>query len=179
LQEQDKHILEDINVLLKSDRNLYFIDYHNKYSNHGYNRQDQYGLEIVNKYMSTRLKELGVVERKSLILKYPEWLPDELFRHFIRGYMDGDGTISTTRYASSFVGTYEFCEAVQNKILELLHIKSGIYHDKRKNHCYSLNIKNYKDSKTFLDYIYQDATIYLQRKYDIYNEKYINNSLSA
>ena len=179
LQERDKHILEDINKLLGSNRELRFIDYHNKYTSHGLNRQDQYGLEIVNKYMSTRLKELGVVERKSLILEYPDWLPDELFKHFIRGYMDGDGTIYNTRYTTSFVSTHKFCESVQDKIFKLLHIKSGIYQDKRKSHCYSLNIKNYKDSKAFLDYIYQDATIYLQRKYDIYNEKYINNSYVA
>ena len=179
LQEQDKHILEDINVLLGSDRKLYFIDYHNKYNNNGYNRQDQYGLEIVNKYMSTRLKKLGVVERKSLILEYPNWLPDELFGHFIRGYMDGDGTIYKTRNGVGFVGTYNFCKLVKKKIFDILNIEVGMHQDKRCENCYELYIKNYNNSKTFLDYIYQDATIYLQRKYDIYNEKYINNSLSA
>lgn len=179
LQENDRDILDKINQLLSSDRPLYFVDYHNKYNSHGLNRKDQYALCIVNKYMSSKLKELGVIERKSLILEYPEWLDDNLFRHFIRGYMDGDGTIFSTRYGISFVGTCKFCKSVQEKILNLLNIDSGICQDKRKNHCFSLYIKNYKGAKAFLDYIYEDATVYLQRKYNIYCNKYINNSQSA
>lgn len=44
------------------------------------------------------LKQLGCIERKSLILKFPteEQVPFDLLHHFIRGYFDGDGSIFYT-----------------------------------------------------------------------------------
>ena len=46
-----------------------------------------------NKYFTNQLNKLGVVPNKSLILSYPDFIPDFLQRHFIRGYFDGDGCI--------------------------------------------------------------------------------------
>ena len=44
------------------------------------------------------LVNLGVVPNKSLILKFPNYnqVPKNLIRHFIRGYVDGDGSLSYT-----------------------------------------------------------------------------------
>ena len=39
------------------------------------------------------LIKLGVTPRKSLTLKFPTFLNEDLMRHFIRGYFDGDGCI--------------------------------------------------------------------------------------
>ena len=175
LVENDKHILEKINILLESNRPLYFINLSNKNNN----CNNQYRLTISNKYMAKKLISLGVFERKSLILEYPNWLHDDLFKHFIRGYIDGDGSVDKTRNAVSFLGTYNFCISVQNKIFELLGLKFGMREEKRACNCYEAYIKNYNGVKTFLDYIYNDATIYLNRKYEIYKERYINNSHAA
>lgn len=43
------------------------------------------------------LKKLGCVENKSLILTFPteEQVPKKYLHHFIRGYFDGDGSISS------------------------------------------------------------------------------------
>jgi intein/homing endonuclease len=35
---------------------------------------------------------MGMVPNKSLVLKFPD-IPKEMYRHFIRGYFDGDGSL--------------------------------------------------------------------------------------
>lgn len=39
------------------------------------------------------LSKHGCVPNKSLILKFPTTLPNELVNDFIRGYFDGDGSV--------------------------------------------------------------------------------------
>ena len=58
----------------------------------------------------------------------------------------------------------------------------GIDFHLQKEHCnndviYTMRISNQKDCINFLNYIYKDATIYLDRKYNLYLE-YLNKSLS-
>jgi len=49
-----------------------------------------------NKKISKDLRNLGCLSPKSLSLKFPTYkeVPKDLMRHFIRGYIDGDGYIS-------------------------------------------------------------------------------------
>jgi len=49
---------------------------------------DSYGI-------AERLKEIGLPwGKKALIIRYPKNMPDEMDRHFIRGFWDGDGSAS-------------------------------------------------------------------------------------
>ena len=49
----------------------------------------------VNSYtLCQDLEKYGIVPRKSLILKFPNNISDEMLPHIIRGYFDGDGSIS-------------------------------------------------------------------------------------
>jgi len=112
LQEEDKEILKKFSDKLYDGKEfLYFIKGRKTNKN-------QYGLTLHNKHISTKLNQLGCVAKKSLILKFPEWLIDsELQRHFIRGYFDGDGCISSSQrknrnciaYYFSIVSTKDFC----------------------------------------------------------------------
>ena len=58
------------------------------------------------------LKKLGCVENKSLILTFPteQQVPKEFVYDFIRGYFDGDGSITNCNgnYNLNFVGTKSF-----------------------------------------------------------------------
>ncbi|MBI4679730.1 MAG: hypothetical protein HY753_00585, partial [Nitrospirae bacterium] len=51
-----------------------------------------YSLEFYREQMREDLLKLGLVQRKSLIMQFPE-VPEEYMRHFIRGCWDGDGSI--------------------------------------------------------------------------------------
>ena len=43
------------------------------------------------------LRNIIIFTIKSLILKYPNYLKPEFHSHFIRGYFDGDGSITINR----------------------------------------------------------------------------------
>ena len=67
------------------------------------------------------LRRFGIVERKSLILKFPTNLENHpLINHFIRGYIDGDGCFSYNHKSKyrpkiclSMCGTYSFLNSVR------------------------------------------------------------------
>ena len=178
LQARDVHILEDI--LRVMDSNIPLSFYKSKYEN----CQDIYVLTISNKHISETLNNLGMVPNKSLILEFPEWLDENLYPHFIRGYFDGDGWVAKPKgyYGTSIVSTKNFCERVQ-EILTDIGVVSKIYNTyNEETSTRELKIGKKESSKIFLDYIYKDATIYLNRKHDIYVSKFcnnINNSLSV
>ena len=82
--EKDKDVLEQFKKLTKSESTM---------CESTVKGEKYYRLTIYSKKMFDDLNNLGVVERKSLALTFPDFLPKELIGHFIRGYFDGDGCI--------------------------------------------------------------------------------------
>ena len=134
---------------------------------------------VSNKQFKEDLIKCGCTPRKSLTLKFPtkEILPENLYPAFIRGYFDGDGCLSHVysdtkkqrfTVSASFVGTKEFCKSLE-EILSKENIHFSWHHDKRNND----NVWSIKCNKTcsvkLLNYIYDKANIYLERKYSKYN----------
>lgn len=181
LQEKDKDILEKMNVTLGSDRPLRFIDYSSR-SNYC---QNQYSLDIVNQHMSNQLSLLGMVPNKSLILEFPQWMNAELYPHFIRGYFDGDGYVSKNYNNAklSIVSTKAFCEKVKDIVSKDIGINACIYlcHKNELTATRTLQISGRNQIRKFLDYIYNNANLYLDRKYNIYQSLYTdkNNTLAV
>lgn len=171
LQEQDKELLDKINSEIDSNRPLLFIDY----SKRNGNCKNQYRLTITNKYIVTQLSSLGVIKNKSLVLTFPEYIDSSLLPHFLRGYIDGDGHIHKTEHRVQFIGTLEFCSIAAEKIQDCLHIHCGIYKAKKESlsNTYILQIAGKQQVQCFLNYIYNDAELFLNRKYQIYQERYV------
>lgn len=179
LEENDKHILESFRNELKYDRELEFIDYSDKHD-FGYTYKNQYRLSIFSKHMSYELENKGVKKNKSLILEFPDFIRDDLLKYFILGYFDGDGSFcpSYTKNGKfqpliTFTSTKNFCIDLQNYLMEKLNIPCGnIYDASCHNGITSvLSFSGTKQVKTFLDWLYDGAEVYLFRKY----VKYINN----
>ena len=177
LQESDIQILEIINKLIDNDRPLYFTALNDKNPNW----QNTYTLVLKSYHMSEVLERYGMVPRKSLVLQFPDFLDSSLYKPFIRGYFDGDGSISynvTTKTLDfSIVGTNMFLCYVQ-KICNNLGIKTYLRKDKK---IYTLGITNKPDRIKFLNWIYDNASIKLERKYlkyqQVLNDYDVNNSL--
>jgi hypothetical protein len=143
-------------------------------------------LKIHSKKLTQQLTKLGCVPAKSLILIWPKWLVDpELQRHFIRGYFDGDGSLYAKKPTNTghidwgwqITSTRQFCLAVK-KILETkLNIHCSIVLSKPKTNQITtvLSVGGNLQVKKVLDWLYQDANIYLPRKYDKYME-FINGA---
>jgi hypothetical protein len=129
---------------------------------------------VCNSKAANQLIDLGVVPKKSLILKMPE-IPNIMHRHFWRGYFDGDGSVSISKIKKppvycQLVGTCEMMSSLQ-EIFKSIHSNncSVKKHSQTKNNTYTLRYSGYV-AISFLDWIYQDATIYLPRKYNKYLE---------
>lgn len=124
------------------------------------------------------LKQKGCVNKKSLILEFPteESVPSKLIRHFIRGYFDGDGSIGKPEMPIdvSILGTLPFLEKF-NKTASLLSANI-IHKDKRHHHLVFISEFCGDNARNFCKYIYTDATIYLERKYNRYLKHLDNNT---
>lgn len=113
----------------------------------------------------------GCYYNKSLILRWPTTIHQDLVSHFVRGYMDGDGSIciSKNKYGPSFKlrfeGTKEFLEGLMD------YFKINLTLQKRNNdnkNSFTLDIGGNKKVLEKLDILYKDATIFLDRKYERY-----------
>ena len=163
LKEDDKEILEKLNNLLQPKKPLQYVKIKTT------NSSNQYRLVIANNHISQKLVELGCDKAKTYSLIFPseKQVPKYLVRHFIRGYFDGDGWAG--KKAISVVSTLNFCNSLAEILNQELNVNSYIRvrHPERKNNIRQLEI-NHKQARTFLKWIYNDSTIYLQRKYDKY-----------
>ena len=128
-------------------------------------------IKISNKQISNNLKQYGLCGAKST-KEIPYILNNkELEKHYIRGIIDGDGYIRSTESGFGVVGSLNILQYIKNFIQNNItdvsnnNIKS---HDK----IYKFAIQSAGKTKLILDYLYKDATIYLDRKYKLYLEEY-------
>lgn len=127
--------------------------------------------------MAQDLIDKGCVEHKSNILKYPteNQVPIELQHHFIRGYIDGDGSIRFYKrepYAPSIsisiTSTKEMCLGIQS-FFGYPNLKLYSRKNNGKNNYTSTIGGNVKVIR-ILNILYSNATVYLDRKYKKYLE---------
>lgn len=173
LKETDREVLDKITALIQPSKPLQYV---NVSETKGFeNSQNQYRLVIANKHISQRLVELGCVKAKTHNLTFPteEQVPSHLIRHFIRGYFDGDGSVSNNnRLQMDIVGTISFLEKIQEIIESELDVKKSKLnkrHKKSKNEIRALQIRGKYQCLKFKEFMYDNATIYLKRKYNIFN----------
>jgi intein/homing endonuclease len=137
-------------------------------------------LVINSKKLSDRLKELGCMQAKTFKIRMPNFLENDMIRHFIRGYFDGDGSVgkymvkSKKAYncAFSIVSNINFLNDIK-PIIELeCNIHTSIYKNFNKNRSIvkSLNSNGNIQVYKFLDWIYKDSIIFLNRKYKKYKD---------
>lgn len=115
------------------------------------------------------LKKLGCVESKSLVLEFPtkEQVPEKYIYDFIRGYFDGDGSISFFKkqnvFQISFVGTEKFIRK-----LSTFFEGGSIIKDKRRKNSWYFNLGGNLQVLQAYHLMYDNAERYLQRKYDVF-----------
>ena len=158
----DKEHLEKFKKFIKSEH---------KIGLHQGKLGDSYRISIRSDKMKSDLIKLGCTPKKSLTLIFPNenQVPKNLIKHFIRGYFDGDGCISIgkSEYVD-LISTIEFLECIKDILLKI-NIKSTIIPLATKNrdsNNYRLVLTNKQGRKDFLNYIYDNANIYLDRKYE-------------
>jgi intein/homing endonuclease len=123
-------------------------------------------LQIFSKKIIEKLINYGCIPNKSLILEWPKGIPNNLMRHFIRGYFDGDGWLSGKTVG--FISSYEFCLSLQSYLLSHLSIQSYYKKDNKVGRVL-IHKKSYIQS--LYKYMYDNATIFLKRKHDKFLER--------
>ena len=182
LQEEDFDILEKIRVCMGNEHPLEYIDYSNKHD-FGYTYKNQYRMLIFSKHMCDSLDNIGMTPNKSLTLEFP-MIDKELYRHFIRGYFDGDGSVyqsfvneNNKPVTLTITSTLLFLEKIKQIISDELGIYAGIYDASNHNGITKVLSMSTEASNIFLDWLYLDANLYMQRKYDRYI-KYFNKKVA-
>nr|DAV25209.1 MAG TPA: hypothetical protein [Caudoviricetes sp.] len=140
-----------------------------------------YKLDLNSKEIYHDLMKYGVSERKSSVLSFPHFLNKDLIRHYLRGYLDGDGWITTAGkeksgfqyYITGMIATKEFCEELMDYLYDELGIskvKLQLHSNFENNNMCIWKKKGTNQIRKILDFLYKDANIYLDRKYNKYLE---------
>ncbi len=180
LKEDDVEILNKITNIIQPTKPLFYLDMSPE--NRGMkNSKNQYRLTINNKHISKRLVELGCGKAKTSVIKFPssEQVPNSLLHHFVRGYFDGDGSVSNGKWSKvDIISTPEFLTDLQNILKESIGIGITKLNYSRKYskevNIVSLNIGGRLQCMKFKEWLYKDATIFLKRKKEVFDNKYTN-----
>ena len=130
-----------------------------------------YRLSIKDQKISSDLRALGLDNDKSHTAYIPlDKIPNDMLPHYIRGLMDGDGCVyktNTSKCCVTICTTVSelMIEDITNIIKEKLDITVKYQQSKNRNPI-DICIYKHKDVKKFYEWLYKDATIYLDRKYD-------------
>lgn len=155
LKEDDKYLLKQIDEEMQGQHKLY-------------KNRHCYSLMFSCKTIYQDIVMLGGKETKSLTLQFPN-IPEQYLSHFIRGYFDGDGSVSQRGNSGYLIGTYEFCEQL-NVVLKRNGINISSIKEKHPELCsntYCLNIFKKEEFRKFSEFIYSDMdenSLYLYRK---------------
>lgn len=169
----DKELLEDIK------KEIDFTGEIRKTKKGGFkNSKEGYSLNFSSLKIASSLRDKGLYPNKSLTLdKMPE-LKEDLKRHFLRGYFDGDGSISISRNSSiakgkrytyyqllfTIIGTKPMLE----NIISTFDINSFNISQSKTPEMFYLKVKSKREINNIYNLMYIGATIYLKRKYEIW-----------
>lgn len=134
---------------------------------------------VKNKHLWEALNKLGCTPKKSLTLVFPDkriFKDESLIIPFIRGFFDGDGTFSYNGSGwvdnvyphTGFTGTKPMLE----EIIKILNLNARWYKDFSYDNIWN-GITwqcsfNTSESLKLINILYDNATIYLDRKYKLY-----------
>ena len=137
-------------------------------------------LRITSIKMFNDLLKCGCIPNKSLILKFPsnKILPCYLLNHFIRGYFDGDGSISISNRNKQFtmLGTQNFLEWVRRILIKKCNLSNTSAAVCKKNKIYYLHYGGNIQINRIKYFLYKNASVWMDRKKNIFDIEIIKQS---
>lgn len=121
-------------------------------------------VSIVSNNLCQDLIEKGVIKNKKGRKQIPFGVPSYLLHHTIRGMFDADGSINHSKKYIVLYGGGEMTHQVANLFNENLNLNRKYESKKYKNSTPRLTISGENDYKSVVNFLYNDATIYLDRK---------------
>ncbi|MFC1621555.1 LAGLIDADG family homing endonuclease [Candidatus Omnitrophota bacterium] len=142
------------------------------------NRKVKYYLRIGSHAVYSDLEKLGLSPRKSLTMAFP-YIPDLFVSDFVRGYLDGDGSIVIDKYKKNknakrlktvfTSGSEMFLRKLDESLRQYCNIDGPNFY---KSHKSFQLVYRCSKAKKVLDFIYKDLRerLFLDRKYTAYRE---------
>lgn len=166
LKSDDEYILELFKKYLKTTKPLSRTSQKNKYYTSIHSK-----LELSSNRIVEALAKYNIVPRKSILFEICQ-LDDEYMSHYLRGYFDGDGSITfkmpLSKTMISYTGFIHNLEKIQEYLRKSQNIDMHISVSASKQYPApfgQLRSSNLRTSYNFLKYIYQDCgNLYLTRK---------------
>lgn len=162
--EKDWKHIEKMRKLLKSTKPLLYSP-----------KTRSYRLIVNNKYLIKKLMKLGVKPRKTLTIEFPKKIEEKYLKHFVRGIIDGDGNVRyVDRKRSPYFeitiasGSTNFCIGLVKAIERMIKVKANIR--KAGKNTYVIQYSCSRGEK-LAEFIYDNATIFLERKYVEYKKR--------
>lgn len=111
------------------------------------------------------LAKHGIHPRKSLTYEWPDFLADDLVRHYFRGYFDGDGSFGVTtrnQAVATTVGTKPFLRNCRSYLMSALGFSENRLRE--TGAAYLLTYGGNRQIKRLAHLLYDGAEVYLSRK---------------
>lgn len=135
-------------------------------------KTNSYRCIIYNKIIYNDIRRRGLMPNKSFKITFNElisYIPEKHHFDFIRGYFDGDGSVTfndnLTNLKVGFTCNEIFAKELSEYLKNTLMIETKIY-NKKGTDVKNLQIRFKNDAIKFLTKIYDQSNIYLDRKYD-------------
>lgn len=172
LHVKDLYIVEKFRKCIKSNHPIKL--------NYGYSKgmrskdKRMCAINISGEKICKDLIKHGCIERKSLILQFPISVPNHLVHHFIRGNFDGDGCMYFKKKLPSgskatFLGPKRFLLEIKKRI-GILNKKGCSAKIHQRGNIFCLTYSTSSCIKDLREYLYKDASIYLIRKKEKFDE---------
>lgn len=188
LQIGDIKVLEKIKEFLKSDVNIRTYITRGTFPDGSETFTEVARLNIYSMKIAERLVSLGLTPKKSLTIDmdFENIFSEELIGSFFRGLWDGDGTICIYKNNNkdavvlNLIGNYKFLNHIKKFLNEKWHINTSLHKKHKDSKVYVLSIHQRLSCYKFLEQIYKNNTICIERKYNKYLEskKILENALS-
>lgn len=129
-------------------------------------------INVCNKKMCEDLIKQGCVPNKTYILQFPsfEIVPEHLFRHFVRGFFEGDGwacaSIEKKMVNIGFVGIESFIRPLHDYLVEILQIENIKIKPQVDSAAVEMSWGGLHDCEKIYNFLYNNANILLRRKLD-------------
>jgi len=167
--------LEKIRELLNSNHKISIRGRNGKWKN-------RYRLQIGSKEIFNDLLQLGITPNKSKTVRLPR-VPKKYFYHFVRGYFDGDGNVTISKYVranrnnkksttllSGFTsGSKKFLQELHVRLKKATKVSGGTFYYHQGYRLYF----SVKDSLALYNFMYKGnkGNLFLSRKKERF-EKY-------
>ena len=175
LTEEDLPLLQEIANEIEFTGDIRYIEPQaNRFSTKGC-----YRLAFSSQTMANDLYKLGLSRAKSKHLESLPQVDESLMRHLVRGYFDGDGSITVTKHTTqkyapsptlSIIATLGVLKEIRLHMIEKCGMTGGYIKGSRTEEMKYLEIRGNKNALKIYHYLYDNASIYLDRKHEKFRQ---------